>query len=77
MYNMLYPCHADGREQLLVSNINVALIGAGRMGSVHGANAGRHEHLRLKYVVDPNPDAVAPLQSAFARRARLDGGRAR
>jgi len=37
----------------------VALIGAGRMGMTHGSNAARHPGLRLKYVVDPRPDAGA------------------
>lgn len=43
----------------------MALIGAGRMGSVHGPNAGRHPGLRLKYVVDPRPDAAAVIGDAF------------
>jgi len=37
----------------------VALIGAGRMGHVHGPNAAHHPHLHLKYVVDPGPVAAA------------------
>ncbi|HRA36817.1 MAG TPA: inositol 2-dehydrogenase [Pseudomonadota bacterium] len=39
--------------------MEVALIGAGRMGMTHGSNAARHPGLRLKYVVDPRPDAGA------------------
>ena len=42
-----------------MDRIEVALIGAGRMGMTHGANAARHPGLRLKYVVDPRPDAGA------------------
>jgi len=42
-----------------LDRIEVALIGAGRMGMTHGSNAARHPGLRLKYVVDPRPDAGA------------------
>ncbi|WP_428152607.1 inositol 2-dehydrogenase [Brevundimonas sp.] len=53
--------------------MNVALIGAGRMGSIHGVNAGRHPDLRLKYVVDPRPEAAAAIGDPFgARAASLD-----
>ncbi len=48
-----------------MTKIGVALIGAGRMGSVHGANAGQEARLCLKYVVDPNPAAAAPLIAAY------------
>ena len=58
-----------------MDRIEVALIGAGRMGMTHGSNAARHPGLRLKYVVDPRPDAgaiaagwgatVAPLAQAL------------
>src|SRR3546814_7030212 len=40
---------------IFVERIDVALIGAGRMGQVHGPNAALHPGLRLKYVVDPRP----------------------
>ena len=30
---------------------DVAIIGAGRMGQIHGSNAARHPDLRLRYVV--------------------------
>jgi myo-inositol 2-dehydrogenase / D-chiro-inositol 1-dehydrogenase len=42
-----------------LDRINVALIGAGRMGQVHGRNAARHPRLRLRHVVDPRPEAAA------------------
>jgi myo-inositol 2-dehydrogenase/D-chiro-inositol 1-dehydrogenase len=41
-----------------LETVAVALIGAGRMGHVHGPNAARHPRLRLKYVVDPSPAAA-------------------
>jgi myo-inositol 2-dehydrogenase/D-chiro-inositol 1-dehydrogenase len=39
----------------------VALIGAGRMGQIHGPNAARHPALRLKYVVETNSAAAEAL----------------
>jgi myo-inositol 2-dehydrogenase/D-chiro-inositol 1-dehydrogenase len=44
-----------------MGRIAVALIGAGRMGSIHGPNAARHPDLELKYVIDPRPEAAAAL----------------
>lgn len=49
--------------------IDVALIGAGRMGSIHGPNAGRHPGLRLRYVVDPRPGAAAGIGGPFGATA--------
>jgi len=54
----------DSRGSLLLDRIDVVLIGAGRMGQVHGPNAARHPGLRLKYVVDPRP-AAAGFAAAF------------
>ncbi len=48
-----------------MNRIDVALIGAGRMGSVHGPNAARHPRLRLKYVVDPRVEAAAAIGLPF------------
>lgn len=45
--------------------IDVALIGAGRMGSIHGSNAGRHPDLRLRHIVDPNAEAAARLGAPY------------
>lgn len=55
-----------------MDRIDVALIGAGRMGTTHGANAARHPGLRLKYVVDPRPDASAIAAGWGATVATLD-----
>ena len=56
-----------------MSRIDVALIGAGRMGSIHGPNAGQHPGLRLKYVIDPNAEAAARIGAPFgAGLASLD-----
>ncbi|MEP6907322.1 MAG: inositol 2-dehydrogenase [Pseudoxanthomonas sp.] len=48
-----------------MQRIDVALIGAGRMGQVHGPNAARHPGLKLKYVVDPRPDAAQAMCDRF------------
>ena len=42
----------------------VALIGAGRMGQIHGPNAARHPELALRYIVDTD----AGLADALAAR---------
>jgi len=49
--------------------IDVALIGAGRMGQIHGSNAARNPKLRLRYVVDTEEAAATALAAplgAFA-----------
>ncbi len=40
---------------------DVVLIGAGRMGQIHGPNAARHPDLRLRYVVETDPALGAKL----------------
>ncbi|KQW82686.1 inositol 2-dehydrogenase [Brevundimonas sp. Root1279] len=43
------------------------------MGSIHGPNAGRHPGLRLKYVIDPRPQAAAAVGAPFgATHVALD-----
>ena len=60
-------------RRLPVDRIDVALIGAGRMGQVHGPNAARHPGLRLKYVVDPRAEmAEAMCRRLDARPATLE-----
>jgi myo-inositol 2-dehydrogenase/D-chiro-inositol 1-dehydrogenase len=39
----------------------VALLGAGRMGQVHGRNAAANPRLDLTHIVDPNPEVAAGL----------------
>jgi myo-inositol 2-dehydrogenase/D-chiro-inositol 1-dehydrogenase len=51
----------------------IALIGAGRVGRIHAANAAAQPGLALKVVVDPVADAAASLAaSTGARVADLD-----
>jgi len=50
-----------------MKRFNVALIGAGRIGKIHAANAARHPELSLACVVDPlsaNAEAVAATTGA-------------
>lgn len=60
-----------------MQQIEVALVGAGRMGQVHGPNAAAHPGLHLKYIIDARPGvaeamagrcgaAVATLEQALA-----------
>ncbi len=46
----------------MAQKIDVAIIGAGRMGQIHGPNAARHPDLRLRYVVET--DVVLAKQLA-------------
>ena len=55
-----------------MDRIDVALIGAGRMGQVHGGNAARHPRLRLKHVVDPRPETAALAAIWGATMTSLD-----
>lgn len=47
----------------------VALIGGGRIGRIHAANAAVHPALSLKYVVDPIGDAAAVLAARYGAAA--------
>ncbi len=47
----------------------VALIGGGRIGKIHAANAAAHPALSLKYVVDPLGDAAAALAARYGATA--------
>jgi len=42
---------------------NIALLGAGRIGAIHGRNIASHPGLNLRYVVDPVHAAAAQLVS--------------
>jgi myo-inositol 2-dehydrogenase/D-chiro-inositol 1-dehydrogenase len=57
----------------IVERIDVALIGAGRMGRIHGPHAAATAGLRLKYVVDPRPGAADEFRDRYgARQVDLD-----
>ena len=44
---------------------NVALLGAGRIGTIHARNIASHPALNLRYVVDPIAGAAAKLAAAL------------
>lgn len=46
---------------MMSQKIDVAIIGAGRMGQIHGHNAARHPDLRLRYVVETDAALGAAL----------------
>ncbi|MBL8525001.1 MAG: inositol 2-dehydrogenase [Betaproteobacteria bacterium] len=46
--------------------ISVAIMGVGRMGSIHARNIATNPRLRLKYVVDQNGDAARQLAHELA-----------
>jgi myo-inositol 2-dehydrogenase/D-chiro-inositol 1-dehydrogenase len=48
--------------------IEVAVIGAGRIGKIHAGNVARHPDARLKYVVDVNGDAASTLAAELGAR---------
>ncbi|HEX8302709.1 inositol 2-dehydrogenase [Sphingomonas sp.] len=52
---------------------DIALIGAGRIGKIHAANAAANPRLRLSRIVDPFADAAASLAASYdARVSTLD-----
>lgn len=48
-----------------MTQFNVALFGAGRIGNVHARNIAGHGESRLAYVVDPAPGAADALAARF------------
>jgi myo-inositol 2-dehydrogenase/D-chiro-inositol 1-dehydrogenase len=52
-------------EGVLMTTINLALFGAGRMGKVHGGNAAKHPNVKLRYVVDPVAQSAQNLAKAL------------
>jgi myo-inositol 2-dehydrogenase / D-chiro-inositol 1-dehydrogenase len=51
----------------------LALIGAGRIGRIHAANAAAHPELQLAYVIDPDANSAATIAAATgAAQATLD-----
>jgi myo-inositol 2-dehydrogenase/D-chiro-inositol 1-dehydrogenase len=53
--------------------MNIAVIGAGRIGKIHAGNAAAHPELTVEYVVDPVAGAAQQLAAAMgAQVATLD-----
>jgi myo-inositol 2-dehydrogenase/D-chiro-inositol 1-dehydrogenase len=51
------------------TRLAVALIGGGRIGKIHAANAAAHPALSLKYVIDPVGEAAAALAARYGATA--------
>ena len=49
------------RRHLREKPIDIALFGAGRIGTIHAGNLARQPGARLRYVVDPNQEAARSL----------------
>lgn len=49
--------------------IDICLFGAGLIGSVHAANVASHPRARLRYIVDPWPDASAAIAALTGAKA--------
>ncbi|WP_340267010.1 inositol 2-dehydrogenase [Sphingobium mellinum] len=52
--------------------IGIAVIGAGRIGRIHAANAAANARLSLKYVVDPYGDATGLAQEHGAQTTDVE-----
>lgn len=48
--------------------ITIAQFGAGRIGAIHASNIAATDGVKLKYVVDVNPDAAKALASKYGAR---------
>ncbi|MBI2893779.1 MAG: inositol 2-dehydrogenase [Deltaproteobacteria bacterium] len=48
----------------MAAPLDICLFGAGRIGAIHASNITAHSAARLKYVVDPNPEAADALARA-------------
>ena len=46
----------------------VALVGAGRMGAIHGRNAAANPRLDLAYLIEPRAEVAAPLAAELGCR---------
>ncbi|WP_136314016.1 inositol 2-dehydrogenase [Actinomyces procaprae] len=52
--------------------LNIAIIGAGRIGHVHAGTVAAHPHARLALVCDPFGDAAEKLASQYGARSCKD-----
>ena len=52
--------------------LNIALLGAGRIGAVHAANVSANESTTLKYVVDVFEDSAKSLAAEHNAKASID-----
>ncbi|MES1154586.1 MAG: Gfo/Idh/MocA family oxidoreductase, partial [Rhodanobacter sp.] len=52
----------------MIEHIDVALFGAGRIGTIHAGNLARHARARLRYVADLNAAAAQTLAERHGAR---------
>ncbi|MDR1851203.1 MAG: inositol 2-dehydrogenase [Propionibacteriaceae bacterium] len=52
--------------------LNIAVIGAGRIGAIHAANVAAHPNANLTWVADPVEGAAARLTAKLGGKATLD-----
>jgi myo-inositol 2-dehydrogenase / D-chiro-inositol 1-dehydrogenase len=52
----------------MIERIDVAVFGAGRIGTIHAGNLARHARARLRYVVDVNAAAAETLAERHGAR---------
>jgi myo-inositol 2-dehydrogenase / D-chiro-inositol 1-dehydrogenase len=48
--------------------VTIAQFGAGRIGAIHASNIAATDGVKLKYIVDVNPDAAKALASKYGAR---------
>ena len=56
----------------LSPKLEFAVLGAGRIGSIHAANAAAHPHATVKSVFDPNRDAAGALAQKLGASVATD-----
>ena len=52
--------------------VNFCLFGGGVIGTVHGGNIAAHPEAKLRYVVDPDPEAVHKLANCHGAESLTD-----
>src|SRR3569623_280159 len=56
--------------------LEIALIGAGRIGQIHGRNIAAHPAAKLRWVTDVNADAAAKLAGQLGAQSGTDARKA-
>jgi myo-inositol 2-dehydrogenase/D-chiro-inositol 1-dehydrogenase len=56
--------------------LEIALIGAGRIGQIHGRNIAAHPGAKLRWVTDVNADAAGKLASQLGAQSGTDAKKA-
>ena len=56
--------------------LEIALIGAGRIGQIHGRNIAAHPGAKLRWVTDVNAEAAGKLAGALGAQSGTDAKKA-